>query len=140
MLRLSRQDRGHRYSRALRTEPRACARIARLHAHGKITRYAIGSVVALATSIVVFAFLYVAGVDTTIDSIAAFIAGAIPNWVLNRKWAWEMTDRVEVAREVVGYTSSRWSRWAASSSGTGLMQTLVRAITSRQDTASGSCS
>ncbi len=57
----------------------------------KVTKYAIGSVIALATSIVVFALAYVilSGHPTTC-SILAFFAGAIPNWVLNRRWAWKM--------------------------------------------------
>jgi putative flippase GtrA len=71
----------------------------------KVTKYAVGSVIALATSVVVFALLLWAGVGTTVDSVAAFLAGAIPNWVLNRRWAWERTDqKIDVAREVVGYT------------------------------------
>src|ERR1019366_3009342 len=39
----------------------------------KITRYAIGSVLALLTSVVVFALLYVMHVGTTACSIAAFV-------------------------------------------------------------------
>jgi putative flippase GtrA len=69
----------------------------------KITRYALGSVVALGTSVVVFAVLYVIGVGTTACSITAFFAGAIPNWILNRRWAWEVSGKIEVAREVIGY-------------------------------------
>jgi putative flippase GtrA len=70
----------------------------------KVTKYALGSVVALTTSVVVFALLLWAGVGTTIDSVAAFLAGAIPNWVLNRRWAWGRAEhKVDVAREVVGY-------------------------------------
>lgn len=92
----------------------------------KVARYAIGSVIALITSVVVFAFLYWVGVhNTTIDSVAAFLAGAIPNWILNRKWAWEMTDRVDVIREVVGYTIVSVIALVASSAGTGWMQGLV---------------
>jgi putative flippase GtrA len=69
----------------------------------KITRYAVGSVIALGTSVLVFGILYVAGLGTTACSILAFVAGAIPNWILNRRWAWEVRGKVEVAREVVGY-------------------------------------
>lgn len=93
----------------------------------KITRYAIGSVLALVTSIVVFALLYVAGVGTTADSICAFVAGAVPNWVLNRRWAWEMTSRVDVVREVVGYTIVSVVALVASSAGTGWTQSWVKA-------------
>jgi putative flippase GtrA len=59
----------------------------------KVTKYALGSVVALITSVIVFALLLSAGVGTTIDSAAAFLAGAIPNWVLNRHWAWDRADQ-----------------------------------------------
>jgi putative flippase GtrA len=69
----------------------------------RITRYAAGSVVAAATSAVVFAILYVLHVGTTADSICAFTAGAIPNWILNRRWAWRRRGRPEFGREVIGY-------------------------------------
>ena len=69
----------------------------------RITRYTIGSIVAAATSAVVFAVAYVFGVGTTACSVIAFIAGAIPNWTLNRRWAWQMKGRVDWGREVLGY-------------------------------------
>jgi putative flippase GtrA len=92
----------------------------------KVTRYALGSVIALVTSVVVFALLYVLGVGTTVDSIAAFVAGAVPNWILNRRWAWERTGKVEVAREVVGYTIVSVLALVASSAGTGWTQSWVK--------------
>jgi putative flippase GtrA len=92
----------------------------------KVTRYAIGSVVALATSVIVFALLLDAGVGTTADSILAFIAGALPNWILNRRWAWERTGEMDVAREVIGYTLISLIALAASSAGTGWVDTLLR--------------
>ena len=92
----------------------------------KVTRYALGSLLALLTSIIVFAVLLLLGVGTTIDSIAAFAAGAVPNWVLNRRWAWEMDGRVEVVREVVGYVLVSVTVLAASSAATGAMQHWVR--------------
>ena len=69
----------------------------------RITRYALGSVFAAATSAVVFAILFVFNVGTTTDSICAFTAGAIPNWFLNRRWAWSRRGRPELGREVFGY-------------------------------------
>ncbi len=92
----------------------------------KVTRYAIGSVVALLTSVVVFALLLGAGVGTTADSILAFIAGAVPNWILNRRWAWERTGEMDVAREVFGYALISVVALAASSAGTGWVDALVR--------------
>ena len=69
----------------------------------RITRYTLGSVVAALTSAIVFAILYVLGAGTTACSIVAFVAGAIPNWMLNRRWAWRVEGRVAFGREVVAY-------------------------------------
>ena len=92
---------------------------------GKMTRYAIGSVIALVTSIIVFAVMYWLGVATTIDSIVAFLAGAIPNWILNRRWAWKVEGQVEVLREVVAYIAISLIVLAASSWATGLTHDWV---------------
>ena len=59
--------------------------------------------VAAGTSAVVFPILYVAGFSTTVCSIAAFVAGAIPNWTLNRRWTWKVEGRIAFGREVVAY-------------------------------------
>lgn len=71
----------------------------------RITRYTIGSGVAFATSAVVFPILYVIGLSTTWCSIGAFVAGAIPNWVLNRRWAWRLSGRIAFGREIVAYVT-----------------------------------
>lgn len=92
----------------------------------KVTRYAIGSVVALLTSVAVFALLLDVGVGTTADSILAFLAGALPNWILNRRWAWERTGEINVAREIFGYTLISLISLAASSLGTGWADALLR--------------
>ena len=95
---------------------------------GRITRYALGSVVALVTSVVVFALLYVLGVGTTVDSVAAFVAGAVPNWILNRRWAWRIQGRVAFGREIVGYVVVSLLALVLSSLATGLTNHLVRSI------------
>jgi putative flippase GtrA len=69
----------------------------------RITRYTLGSLVAAATSAVVFAVLYVMGASTTACSVSAFVAGAIPNWILNRRWAWKLHGRVAFGREILAY-------------------------------------
>jgi len=94
----------------------------------KITRYAVGSLVALTTSVIVFGVLYVAGAGTTACSISAFFAGAVPNWILNRRWAWQKSGRVEVAREVIGYAVVSLLAVLASSLATGWVGTQVRQI------------
>ncbi|MBV8430477.1 MAG: GtrA family protein [Solirubrobacterales bacterium] len=70
---------------------------------GRITRYTLGSVIAAATSAVVFALLYVSGVGTAVCSVVAFVAGAIPNWILNRRWAWKVQGKIAIGREVLAY-------------------------------------
>lgn len=69
----------------------------------RITRYTIGSIFAAATSAVVFALLFYVGVGTTACSVIAFVAGAVPNWYLNRRWAWQMKGKIAFGREVVAY-------------------------------------
>jgi putative flippase GtrA len=88
----------------------------------KLTKYAIGSLVALTTSVIVFAVMDWMGIRTGIDSAAAFVAGAIPNWILNRKWAWRMEGRAEFLREIFAYTVISVIVWAASTWATGNTQ------------------
>jgi putative flippase GtrA len=59
--------------------------------------------IAAATSGVVFAIMYVLHFGTTTCSVVAFIAGAIPNWILNRRWAWKVQGKVAIGREVIAY-------------------------------------
>ena len=88
----------------------------------KLTKYALGSLVALLSSIIVFAVMDWLGIRTGLDSAGAFIAGAIPNWLLNRKWAWQMDGRVEWMREIVAYSVISILVWAASTWTTGHTQ------------------
>jgi putative flippase GtrA len=94
----------------------------------KIARYAIGSVIALATSVIVFAVLYVLGVGTTACSIAAFVAGAIPNWILNRRWAWRIRGQVAFLREIVGYLAISLLALVGAAAATGWTQSQVQNI------------
>jgi putative flippase GtrA len=69
----------------------------------RVARFAIASMVAATTSAIVFPILYVLGASTTACSIAAFVAGAIPNWTLNRRWTWKVEGRVAFGREILAY-------------------------------------
>ncbi len=95
----------------------------------KITRYAIASMIALMTSIMVFALMYVSGAGTTACSVGAFVAGAIPNWILNRRWAWQVRGRVEILREIVAYLAVSMSVLVASSATTGWTKHEVHGLT-----------
>ena len=95
---------------------------------GRITRYTLGSVIAAATSAVVFALLYVLGVGTTACSVVAFVAGAIPNWILNRRWAWKVQGRIAIGREVVAYIVVSVLTLLATSEATAWTQRQVQGI------------
>jgi putative flippase GtrA len=94
----------------------------------RITRYTIGSIVAAATSAVVFAVLYVLGVGTTACSVIAFMAGAVPNWTLNRRWAWQIKGRIAFGREIVGYVVVSALTLLASSEATAWTSQQVKSI------------
>ncbi len=96
----------------------------------RVTRYTIGSIIAAATSGIVFAVVYALGASTTASSIIAFVAGALPNWVLNRRWAWNLSGRIDIGREVVAYIAISVLSLVASAAGTAWTQRHAGAISS----------
>jgi putative flippase GtrA len=82
--------------------PRA-ARAADFLLSARFTGYAAGSVVAFVTGNIAFVALYVAGASTTVCSVGGFLAAAIPNWILNRRWAWRRDGTPAFGREILGY-------------------------------------
>ncbi len=72
----------------------------------KLVRYFTGSVVATVCSEVAFVLLYgLLGVGTTWSSVLSWLAGAVPNFWLNRSWAWQRKGRPSLRREVVPYAA-----------------------------------
>jgi putative flippase GtrA len=73
---------------------------------GKLFRYAAGSGVATACSEGVFLIVYGPfGGSSTLASVLAWLAGAIPNFWLNRNWAWGRSGRPDLVREVLPYVA-----------------------------------
>jgi putative flippase GtrA len=68
----------------------------------KVTKYAVGSVIAFVISTVFFYAFYLTGSATGVCSVAGFIGGAVPNWILNRRWAWQQTGRPP-AKQLIAY-------------------------------------
>jgi putative flippase GtrA len=93
---------------------------------GRVTKFAISSGDAAATSAVVFPLLYIAGVHTTLCTIIAFFAGAVPNWTLNRRWTWKVEGRVAFGREVLAYLIISASTLVILSLVTGWTNNLVK--------------
>jgi putative flippase GtrA len=71
----------------------------------KMTKYALSSVIAFLLSVIAFPVVYWAdGGQTTVASVVAFFAAAIPNWIMNRRWAWQQTGRAPV-KQMVSYAT-----------------------------------
>ena len=70
----------------------------------KLWRYGAGSIVAFLTSVfAVYACFSWLGFGATTSAVVAFFAGAVPNWILNRRWAWQQRGREGVGRETTLY-------------------------------------
>ncbi len=95
---------------------------------GRVTRFAISSVFAAGTSAIVFPILYVMGASTTVCTVLAFFAGAIPNWTLNRRWTWKVEGRVAFGREIFAYLVISASTLLVLSLATGLTDRAVKGI------------
>lgn len=71
---------------------------------GKAVRYGAGSIVATVCSEVAFLLVYgPAHASTTWASIIGWLAGAVPNYVLNRSWAWGLRGKPSLRRELLPY-------------------------------------
>ncbi len=66
-------------------------------------RYTGASVIAGVISEVVFVITYWFGAVPLVASLVAFVAGAVPNYLMNRYWAWQRRGRPNRGREVLPY-------------------------------------
>jgi putative flippase GtrA len=72
----------------------------------KVLRYAAGSVVATICSEVTFLLLYgPVGASPAASSVLAWLAGAIPNYWLNRTWTWKRRGRPSLVYETLPYVA-----------------------------------
>jgi putative flippase GtrA len=96
----------------------------------RIAGYSAGSLVATATS--EFAFLVTLGwlhAGTTWASAAGFVGGAIPNYILNRRWAWSERRGRDRTTEMVLYMAIALSSFAASAVATHWAEQGARSLT-----------
>lgn len=66
-------------------------------------RYAASSVIAGIISELAFLISYGLGAVPSAASVIAFVAGAVPNYLMNRYWAWQRRGRVDGTRELLPY-------------------------------------
>jgi putative flippase GtrA len=72
----------------------------------KLLRYLGSSVVATVCTELTFVLLYgPLHIGTTSASLWAWLAGAVPNYWLNRRWAWRRTGRPSLRTEVLPYVT-----------------------------------
>jgi putative flippase GtrA len=70
----------------------------------KLLRYGAGSVVATICSQTTFLVVYgPLHASTTLSSALAWMAGAVPNYWINRSWTWGRRGRPSVTRELLPY-------------------------------------
>lgn len=76
----------------------------RRDAVAKVARYTTGSVVAAGCSEAAFLLLYGAfGATPAVASVVGWLAGAVPNYWLNRTWTWRRRGRPSLRHELVPY-------------------------------------
>ncbi|MGH3699793.1 MAG: GtrA family protein [Pseudonocardiaceae bacterium] len=77
----------------------ARSRLARL-----FTRFAVGTVVSTACSQLAFVLLFgVLDASAAVAGTVAFLAGAVPNFVIHRFWTWQRSGPVGMRRELLPY-------------------------------------
>jgi putative flippase GtrA len=66
-------------------------------------RYTGASVIAGVISEAVFVVAYWFGAVPLVASLLAFVAGSVPNYLMNRYWAWQRRGRPDRMREILPY-------------------------------------
>src|SRR5262245_38292232 len=80
--------------------------VARPRLHGNVLGLGTGSVVPTVCSQTTFLLVYgPLGASTTVASVLAWFAGAVPNYWINRSWTWGRRGRPSVRRELVPYAA-----------------------------------
>lgn len=96
----------------------------------RIGGYSAGSVIAAVVSELAFAAAYGPGhAGTTWSSAVGFVGGAIPNYVLNRRWAWKDRRGRDRRVEILLYAAVALASFVASAVGTHWAEEGARHLT-----------
>ncbi len=80
------------------------ARMRRSAIGRRLPRYTVGSAVAFATSEVTLVLCFASGLlGAAPAAVVAYVAGAFPNYLLNRHWVWRRDDPRPLGRELGPY-------------------------------------
>ncbi|MHB8504400.1 MAG: GtrA family protein [Acidimicrobiales bacterium] len=100
----------------------------------KVTGYSAGSVIAAFTSELCFAGSFGAlHTGTTLASLIGFIGGAVPNYFLNRRWAWKDGGGRSRRAEILLYALVSLARFGISAVVTGFAEHWVKHLTTEHD-------
>lgn len=95
---------------ALAAPPAEAGLLARLRRHPwtpKAAKYTTGSVVATVVGQLTFLAAYGTGLaGPRLATLVAFLAAAVPNYVLSRHWAWRRRGRPDLLRELLPYVAT----------------------------------
>ena len=81
----------------------------------KLYRYSMASVVAVIISVVLLVFFNgVVGLSAWVSSTLATAIAAVPNYEMNRKWAWGKSGRSHIWKEVVPFWALAFLGWGIS--------------------------
>ena len=95
----------------------------------RLAKFTAGSAVATVISEVAFLLMYgLLHAGTRLAGVVAFVAGAIPNWALNRRWTWQRRGRPRLGREVMPYVAVVIATAVAATALSGLADDWVRAL------------
>lgn len=91
---------------ASRAERFASLRESRAGLLGKLLKFGTGAIIATICSQATFLILYgPLNSSTTVASVGAWIAGAVPNYWINRAWTWKRRGRPSFRRELLPYAA-----------------------------------
>ncbi|MEJ5946691.1 GtrA family protein [Pseudokineococcus basanitobsidens] len=96
---------------------------------GRMLRYAGGSGVATVCSAVGFWLVYaVLDGSTTTATVLGWLAGAVPNYVINRTWVWRVRGRPSARRELLPYVAVVLLTLALATGATALTERVLEAL------------
>jgi putative flippase GtrA len=92
----------------------------------RVWRYIVASVVATAVTELCYLALYATDMSTsTLAGVVAFLAGALPKFVLLRWWVWRLSGTPRVVGEVLPYVAIAGGTGLVAGGVTGFAETAI---------------
>jgi putative flippase GtrA len=93
----------------------------------KLFRYSLASAVAVVVSVICLViFNGVIGMSAWVASTLSTAIAAVPNYEMNRKWAWGKTGRSHVWKEVVPFWALAFLGWGISTISVHIMEAYAK--------------